>query len=122
MTSKPFWNSGTAHSPLADAIMIGNIDVVKELIPHTKINANPKNRFGTYLHVAALYGRVRIFKHICGLVKEWKDLKDKQDRNVRQFLIHEDFKIMDYDHKEKEYVETVMSKTQKIMLIAQNVP
>merc|ERR1719361_723400 len=37
-TSKKFWNFGGLHSPLVDAILIGNMDIVKEIIPLTNIN------------------------------------------------------------------------------------
>ena len=32
------------HTPLADAIMIGNIEMVKAIMPYTKVTANPKGQ------------------------------------------------------------------------------
>ena len=102
LTSKKFWNSGEEvrsfhsryyNSPLADAIMIGNIDVVNEIIPLTKINANPKLRFGSYLHVAVKFGRLQIFKKIFALVKNWENLKDSNGCNVHQLLLDENYHI-----------------------------
>ena len=43
LIAKKFWNSGGGQrSPLVDAIMIGNMDMVQEIIQHTKINAKNK--------------------------------------------------------------------------------
>ena len=106
LTSKKFWNSGlelrSSHSPLADAIMVGNIDVVNEIIPKTKINANPKLRFGSYLHVAVKFGRLQIFKKIFTLVKNWENLKDSNGRNVHQLLLDENFHIEIFGKTENE--------------------
>ena len=32
------------HTPLADAIMIGNVEMVKAIMPYTKVTANPKGQ------------------------------------------------------------------------------
>ena len=42
LIAKKFWNSGGQRSPLVDAIMIGNMDMVQEIIQHTYINAKNK--------------------------------------------------------------------------------
>ena len=42
LIAKKFWNSGWQRSPLVDAIMIGNMDMVQEIIQHTYINAKNK--------------------------------------------------------------------------------
>ena len=43
LIAKKFWNSGnTPRSPLVDAIMIGNMEMVQEIIQHTYINAKNK--------------------------------------------------------------------------------
>ena len=123
MTTKPFWNSGTAHSPLADAIMVGNIDVVNEIIPQTKINANPKLRFGSYLHVAVKFGRLQIFKKIFALVKNWENLKDSNGRNVHQLLLDENLHIEIFGKTENEeenrQIEAVKIKQEMLDFVNQ---
>ena len=43
LIAKKFWNSGNGpRSPLVDAIMIGNMDMVQEIIQHTYINSQNK--------------------------------------------------------------------------------
>jgi len=39
---KTFWNSGNPHTPLADAIKVGNLEMVKVIIPYTKVNTISK--------------------------------------------------------------------------------
>merc|ERR1711997_659135 len=75
--TKKFWNSSKKfsthsvnHSPLADAIMVGNFEMVKAIMPYTKIKANPKRRFGSYLHVAVKYGQSESFKFIVQEMKK----------------------------------------------------
>ena len=84
LATKKFWNSGKPigsvnHTPLADAIMIGNVEMVKAIMPLTKLKANPKSRFGSYLHVAVKYGQFEIFKiifkHLKGKKFDWLQLK-----------------------------------------------
>jgi len=99
ITSKTFWNTGGVRSPLVDAIMIGNMDIINEILPLTNINANPKRRFGSYLHVAARYGQMEIFKLIFDRVKDWKSLKDSRDRTILEQLKDDDFDVDVYDKK-----------------------
>ena len=53
--------------------------MVTTIMPLTKLKANPKNRFGSYLHVAVRYGQFEIFKIIFKHLKEkkfdWLQLK-----------------------------------------------
>jgi hypothetical protein len=53
--------------------------MVKTIMPLTKLKANPKNRFGSYLHVAVRYGQFEIFKIIFKHLKkkkfDWLQLK-----------------------------------------------
>ena len=106
--TKKFWNSGKPigsvdHTPLADAIMIGNVEMVKTIMPLTKWKANPKNRFGSYLHVAVRYGQFEIFKIIFkhlgrGKKFNWLKLKDQEERNFLELLQDESFRLENYDH------------------------
>ena len=100
LATKKYWNSGRSygsdingyinHTPLADAIMFGDVEMVKILMPCTRIKANPKHRFSSYLHVAVKHGQFEIFKIICdALIKkkfDWKKLKDLNDRNAYDLL------------------------------------
>ena len=79
------------HTPLADAIMIGNVEMVKAIMPYTKVTANPKGRgFVSYLHVAAKYGQLEILKilleHFEKKKFDWLKLKDKEGRSVWDLL------------------------------------
>ena len=67
-------NSGNPHTPLADAIKVGNLEMVKTMIPFTKVNSISK-KFGSYFHVAVQYGRLEIFKYLAGLVENWESLE-----------------------------------------------
>ena len=105
--TKRYWNSGKTgygnvneiqnHTPLGDAIMFGDIEMVKTLIPCTGIKANPKARFGSYLHVAVKFGRFEIFKIICKALKkkkfDWKNLKDRNDRTAYELLMLDHFTV-----------------------------
>ena len=82
---------GVDHTPLADAIMIGNVEMVKAIMPYTKVTANPKGRgFVSYLHVAAKYGQLEILKilleHFEKKKFDWLKLKDKEGRSVWDLL------------------------------------
>jgi hypothetical protein len=70
-----------------DAIMSGNFDIVKMLIPLTNL------RYGCYLHGAVRYGHFEIFKHLCGLLDKWKTLKDKKGRTVNQILCEKNYLV-----------------------------
>jgi ankyrin repeat protein len=95
LATSDYWNSGTpysfnfrdGHSPLMDAIMSGNFDIVKMLIPLTNL------RYGCYLHGAVRYGHFEIFKHLCGLLDKWKTLKDKKGRTVNQILCEKNYLV-----------------------------
>ena len=63
-----------------DAIISGNFDIVKIVIPLTNLKS------GCYLHGAVKYGHLEIFKHLCGLLEKWKTLKDKKGRTVYEIL------------------------------------
>merc|ERR1711862_34319 len=71
----------------------------------TKITANPKTRFGSYLHVALKYCRFEIFKIILKWLQEkkfdWKNLKDKQERSAYDLLKDETFHFELYHFPEK---------------------
>jgi len=108
--TKKFWNSSKKfsthsvnHSPLADAIMVGNFEMVKAIMPYTKIKANPKRRFGSYLHVAVKYGQFESFKFIVQEMKkkkfDWLKLKDQENRSAYEFLTDENFRVELYDPK-----------------------
>ena len=111
LTSKKFWNSGKKmrysgcdHTLLADAIMIGNVEIAKEIIPYTKVEGNPKGRrFGSYLHLAAKYGQPAILKMLIfhGLIMEYKELKDKEGRTVYDLLKDESFQVENYDQNQQ---------------------
>ena len=90
------------HTPLADAIMIGNIEIVKAIMPYTKLTANPKGRrWGSYLHVAVKYGHLEILKvlidHFQGEKFDWQKLKGKEGRSVYDLLKEEDFQVEIYN-------------------------
>ena len=109
LTSKTFWNSRKKmsysdcdHTPLADAIMIGNVEIAKEIIPYTKVKGNPKGRrFGSYPHLAVKYGQLEILKMLIfqGPIIDWQELKDKKGRSVYDLLMDENFQVKVYDHK-----------------------
>jgi len=105
VSTKRFWNSGKVlysqdHTPLADAIMVGNIEVVKLIIPYTRIEANPKYRFVSYLHVAVKFGQTEIFKIIFQALKrkkfDWLKLRDKENRSAYDILKDERFQLLRY--------------------------
>ena len=71
--------------------MIGNVEMVKAIMPYTKVTANPKGRgFVSYLHVAAKYGQLEILKilleHFDKKKFDWLRLKDKEGRSVWDLL------------------------------------
>jgi len=107
-TTKKFWNSGrwissveVDHTPLADAIMVGDIGMVKAIMPLTRITANPKARFGSYLHLAVKFGRFYIFKLIFDELKrkkyDWLKLKDSNSHSAYEYAKQKDFRMEDYD-------------------------
>ena len=55
------------------------------------------SRFGSYLHVAAKFGQFEIFKLIFGLVKDWKNLKDKHNRNILETLSEGNYQMEVYN-------------------------
>ena len=94
------------HTPLADAIMIGNVEMVKAIMPYTKVTANPKGRgFVSYLHVAAKYGQLEILKilleHFEKKKFDWLKLKDKEGRSVWDLLKRKSFHVETYDPIER---------------------
>ena len=116
LTSKRFWNSRKKisfsefdHTPLADAIMIGNVEIVKAIMPYTKVTANPKGqRFGSYLHVAVKYGQLAILKMLIfqGPITDWQKLTDKEGRSAYDLLKDENFQVEIYDHNKQYAVKT----------------
>jgi hypothetical protein len=114
LAARKFWNSGknprymyrkpdeVDHTPLADAIMIGNVEMVKAIMPYTKVTANPKGRgFVSYLHVAAKYGQLEILKILLEYFEkkkfDWLKLKDKEGRSVWDLLKRKSFHVETYD-------------------------
>ena len=90
------------HTPLADAIMIGNVEIFKEFMPYTKLTANPKGRhWGSYLHVAVKYGQLEILKmlieHFQDKNFDWQQLKEKKGRSAYDLLKDENFEIEIYN-------------------------
>ena len=63
-----------------DAIMNGNLEIVKTLLPLTILKS------GIFLHLAIRYGQFDIFKHLSGLFEDWKSVKDKKGRSIQQIL------------------------------------
>ena len=96
-----YWNSGSpdvdglreGHSPLTDAILIGNFDILKMLIPFTDLNCNSNLAYGSYIHAAIKYGRFEMFQHLCFLLKDWKNMTNTENVTVYQTLIDENFSI-----------------------------
>ena len=135
LATKKFWNSGKPigsvnHTPLADAIMIGNFEMVKAIMPLTKLKANPKSRFGSYLHVAVKYGQFEIFKIIFEQLQskkfDWLQLKDQEGRTALELLQDENFQLENYNHdlekpvradrdKSKEYKQYMLKFIEKLM-------
>ena len=135
LATKKFWNSGKPigsvnHTPLADAIMIGNVEMVKAIMPLTKLKANPKSRFGSYLHVAVKYGQFEIFKIIFKQLQgkrfDWLQLKDQEGRTALELLQDENFQLENYNHdlekpvravgdKSKEYKQYMLKFIEKLM-------
>ena len=64
--------------------------MVKALIPKTRIQANPKHRFASYLHVAVEFGQSEIFEEIFRELKrkkcDWQNLRDRQYRTAFDLL------------------------------------
>ena len=90
------------HTPLADAIMIGNVEIFKEFMLYTKLTANPKGRhWGSYLHVAVKYGQLEILKMLMEHFQEknfdWQQLKEKKGRSAYDLLKDENFEIEIYN-------------------------
>jgi len=122
LATKKFWNSGKPigsvdHTPLADAIMIGNVEMVTTIMPLTKLKANPKNRFGSYLHVAVRYGQFEIFKIIFKHLKEkkfdWLQLKDQEERTALEMLQDENFQLENYNRDLEKPVRADRDESKK---------
>jgi len=130
LATKKFWNSvrkrdSDDHTPLADAIMIGNVEIVKAFMPLTKLTANPKGRrFGSYLHVAIRYGHLEILKILMEHFKDknfdWQQLKEKEGRSIYDLLKDENFEVQIYDENADggavKAKEDVGKKSKKDML------
>jgi len=122
LATKKFWNSGKPigsidHTPLADAIMIGNVEMVRTIMPLTRLKANPKNRFGSYLHVAVRYGQFEIFKIIFNHLKEkkfdWLQLKDQEERTALEMLQDESFQLENYNRDLEKPVRADRDESKK---------
>jgi len=122
LATKKFWNSGKPigsvdHTPLADAIMIGNVEMVRTIMPLTKLKANPKNRFGSYLHVAVRYGQFEIFKiifkHLKGKKFDWLQLKDQEERTALEMLQDENFQLENYNRDLEKPVRADRDESKK---------
>ena len=72
-------------------------------MPLTRITANPKARFGSYLHLAVKFGRFYIFKLIFDELKrkkyDWLKLKDSNSHSAYEYAKQKDFRMEDYDKK-----------------------
>ena len=70
-------------------------------MPLTRITANPKARFGSYLHLAVKFGRFYIFKLIFDELKrkkyDWLKLKDSNSHSAYEYAKQKDFRMEDYD-------------------------
>ena len=70
-------------------------------MPLTRIRANPKARFGSYLHLAVKFGRFYIFKLIFDELKrkryDWLKLKDSNSHSAYEYAKQKDFRMEDYD-------------------------
>lgn len=88
-----YWNTGTPYSfnfregytPMMDAIMTADLEIVKTLLPLTDLKS------GICLHVAVRYGQLEIFKHLCGLFEDLKNLKDKKGRTIHKILLDKNY-------------------------------
>ena len=65
---------------MMDAIMIGNLEIFKTLLPLSIFKPQ------ILLHLAIRYGQIEVFKHLCSLFEDWKNLKDKKGRSIQQIL------------------------------------
>ena len=114
------------HTPLADAIMIGNVEIVKAIMPYTKLTANPKGRrWGSYLHVAVKFGQLEILKmlmeHFRAKNFDWQQLKEKKGRSAYDLLKDEKFQVEVYwavggTHGTNIAKEDVGKKSKEVML------
>ena len=110
------------HTPLADAIMIGNVEIFKEFMPYTKLTANPKGRhWGSYLHVAVKYGQLEILKmlieHFQDKNFDWQQLKEKEGRSAYDLLKDENFHVVIYNERNGVIAkEDVEKKSKQDML------
>ena len=70
-------------------------------MPLTRITANPRTRFCSYLHLAVKFGRFYIFKLIFTELKrkkyDWLKLKDHKFHSAYEFVKEKDFRMEDYD-------------------------
>ena len=78
--------------------MIGNVEIVKAIMPNTKLTANPKGRrWGSYLHAAVKFGQLEILKllieHFQAKNFDWQQLKEKEGRSTYDLLKDEDFQV-----------------------------
>ena len=69
-----------------------------------------KSRFGSYLHVAAKFGQFEIFKLIFGLVKDWRNLKGRHNRNILETLSENNYQMEVYN-KETCKIEKAKKET-----------
>ena len=94
------------------------------------MKANPKSRFGSYLHVAVKYGQFEIFKIIFKQLQgkrfDWLQLKDQEGRTALELLQDENFQLENYNHdlekpvravgdKSKEYKQCMLKFIEKLM-------
>ena len=63
------------------------------MIPLTDLNCNSNLAYGTYVHVAVKYGQIKIFKHLCGLLKDWKNLENTEGFTVYDTLMDEKYML-----------------------------
>ena len=101
LATNDYWNSASpysfnfreGHSPLADSIMTGNLEMVQIIIQLTNLNVKPHVKSGNYIHVALRYGQFEIFVFLCAIFKNWRTLKCSKGQTVNQILANKDFKI-----------------------------
>ena len=105
LATSGYWNSGSpaifgfryGHSPMIDAIMVGDFAVFETLIPITDMSFPchelPDLAFRSPLYVAIRYGRFEIFKHLCGVLKDWKNVLNKEGFSVCQTIVDKNYAI-----------------------------
>ena len=108
LEKNPHW-SRNDHTPLADAIMTGNIEIVKKAImPCTKVTTSSKEQCFRDCLVAVKYGQLEILKMLIfqGPITDWQKLKDKEGRSAYDLLKDETFQVEIYDHNQQCAVKT----------------